>query len=129
MQVTVRKLQSPWVCARVAALLCMATVPVLADPLIEYRATTMYSGPSGPTYGEVRQEFVDKVENGQAEVDKCGGCASAQAELDALLQEDQFQRMAGRDLTMTGQPPAARIINTRTTTTRTASTKVPGPTP
>ena len=105
MQVTVRKLQF-LLLALITAFLA-PSAPVRADVLIDYWADQLTQGPSGPTYGELRQEFFGKIENAQAAVDECGGCADAQAELDALLEEeDQFQSMAGRAFTMTGQPPA-----------------------
>jgi len=113
MQVTVRKLQSLWV--SVTTVLLAASIPVQADVLIDYWADQLTQGPSGPTYGELRGEFFGKIDNAQAAVDQCGGCADAQAELDALLEEEeQFQSMAGRALTMTGQPPAAfRMLGIR----------------
>ena len=113
MQITVRKLQSLWVSVTIVFL--AVSTPVQADVLIDYWAGQLTQGPSGPTYGELRGEFFGKIDNAQAAVDQCGGCADAQAELDALLEEEeQFQSMAGRALTMTGQPPAAfRMLGIR----------------
>ena len=75
-------------------------------------ADNMFARPTGPGYGELRQQFFAKIESARRAVRQCGGCAGAQAQLDALLaEEDQFQRMAGRIMGMTGQPPAmARLL-------------------
>ena len=51
------------------------STPARADALIDYWATTMYSGPSERTYGELRQAFFGEIENARAAVDECGGCA------------------------------------------------------
>jgi len=81
-------------------------------------ADNMFGGPTGPNYGELRQQFFAKIDAARQAVDQCGGCSGAQAQLNALLaEEDQFQRIAGRIMGMTGQPPAmARLLGIRTDT-------------
>ena len=98
-----------------AVLVFTTSAPASADALVEYFAESMTRGPSGPTYGDLRQEFFTKIENARSAANACSGCADAQAELDALLEEEeQYQRMAGRALTMTGQPPAVfRMLGIR----------------
>ena len=121
MLITVRKSPSLVMVASLAFCACLAPNLAMPDALVDFWADDFVkrtSQPSGPGYFEQRQKFLAKIENARETVRRCGGCGGAQAKLDALeAEEDQYQRIAGRLLALTGQPPAmARLLGIRTDT-------------
>lgn len=57
-------------------------------------------------YRKERQLWKDKIAAAEAELERCGGCASAQAELDKWQGiENDFQDVAGRLAQSAGMPP------------------------
>ena len=83
-----------------------------ADELVEWLFWNEIGNAAGVAaesyadYVQERQLWAAKIAEAKAELERCGGCASAQAELDKWQGiENQFQEFAGSVFQSVGMPP------------------------
>ena len=96
-----------------AAVLVLATIRgSSADELVEWLFWNEIGNAAGlaaesyADYVQERQLWTAKIAEAKAELERCGGCASAQAELDKWQGiENQFQEFAGSVFQSVGMPP------------------------
>lgn len=95
-----------------ALLVFSCAFPARADVLAEYLFWENVSGMTSDAvnsyneYAQERQLWKTKIAEAKEELKRCGGCESAQAELDKWQgTEDQFQQVAGSLAASVGMPP------------------------